>query len=172
MLNTLWRKLTGGAPVVPAEPNAVYAPMTGTIVPLEQIPDPVFSERMLGDGLAILPSSGEVVAPFDGEVASLFPTGHAIGLASDSGVECLIHIGLDTVELNGAGFTVNVKQGDRVSKGQRLIHVDLALLTSAGKKTMTPVVITNSALWRPERFCESGEIDAGGDILFHVAKND
>lgn len=170
MLNNLWQKVTGGKPASSSEPNAIYAPMTGTIVPLDQTPDPVFSGRMLGDGIAILPSSGDVLAPFDGEVVSLFPTGHAIGLLSNTGIECLIHIGMDTVELNGVGFFPKVKQGDKVAKGKLLIQVDLDSLRSAGKNRVTPVVITNSALWRPVGCNESGEIHAGIDILFTVEK--
>lgn len=172
MFNTLWQKLTGGgSSASSSEPNTIYAPMSGKIVPLDQTPDPVFSGKMLGEGLAILPSSGEVVAPFDGEVVSLFPTGHAIGLLSETGVECLIHIGMDTVELNGVGFSVKVKQGDRVAKGNLLVKVDLDHLRSVGKNTMTPVVITNSALWRLTSCNESGEVHAGSDILFCVEPN-
>ena len=171
MLNSLWQKVAGGSsPSTPAEPNTIYAPMTGSIIPLDQTPDPVFSGRMLGDGLAILPSSGEVLAPFDGEVVSLFPTGHAIGLRSKAGIECLIHIGMDTVELNGTGFAPKVKQGDKVVKGDVLIQVNLTALRSAGKQTVTPVVITNSAIWRVKGLKESGEVHAGTDALFTVEK--
>lgn len=167
MLNKLWGKLTGSNGS-PTEANTIYSPVTGTVVPLEQVPDPVFSGRMLGDGIAVLPSSGEIVAPFDGKVVSLFPTGHAIGLVSEDGIECLIHIGMDTVELNGQGFTLKVSQGDSVKKGKVLIKADLAAISSAGKQIVTPVVITNTAVWKPVALHEGGEVNAGTDILFRV----
>jgi glucose-specific phosphotransferase system IIA component len=168
MLNKLFTKISGGsASGTPAEANAVYAPMTGSIISLEQVPDPVFSGKMLGDGLAILPSSGDVLAPFDGEVVSLFPTGHAIGLVSDGGIECLIHIGIDTVELNGTGFTAKVKQGDKVKKGQLLIKADLAVIRASGKDVITPIIITNPTVWQPVQFA-TGEVQARKDIVFTV----
>lgn len=167
MFNKLLSHLNNGNAA--AEANAVYAPMSGAIVSLDQVPDPVFSHKMLGDGLAILPSSGDVVSPFDGEVASVFPTGHAIGLCSDTGVECLIHIGIDTVELNGVGFTAKVKPGDKVKKGQLLIQSDLNTIRSAGKAVVTPVIITNSSIWQPIQFA-SGGVRAGSDIIFKVKK--
>lgn len=165
MIN-FWKKNSGGDA---ADLDAVYAPISGTIVPLEQVPDPVFAGKMLGDGVAILPSSGEVVSPFDGEVVSLFPTGHAVGLVSVTSVECLIHIGIDTVELSGSGFSAKVKQGDKVKKGQLLIQADLNTLRSAGKETETPVIITNPTSWKPVKIA-SGEVQAGKDIIYSVEK--
>jgi PTS system glucose-specific IIA component len=170
MLNKLFGKLSSSKPVAPTEPNAIYAPMSGAIVPIDQVPDPVFSGRMLGDGLAILPSSGDVLAPFDGEVVSLFPTGHAIGLMSNTGVECLIHVGMDTVELNGTGFSAKVKQGDKVKKGQLLIKAELSVIRAAGKDIITPIIVTNASEWQPVQFA-SGGIQAGKDIAFSVNKN-
>lgn len=169
MLAKLWSKFTKQQAKTREQPNphAVYAPVSGSIVPLDHVPDPVFAGRMLGDGVAILPRSGDVLAPFDGEVVSLFPTGHAVGLRSSAGIECLIHIGMDTVELNGTGFQVKIRQGDRVNKGDLLIKADLGILEQAGKSPVTPVVVTNSAVWRLQQLKE-GEAYAGRDILFSV----
>lgn len=122
----------------------VSAPMSGKVVKLSDIKDQAFASGTLGEGVAIAPTSGQVVAPVSGTVTVLFNTLHAIGITSDTGVEVLIHIGMDTVNLNGEGFTAHVKQGDKVVKGQPLVDVDLDLLNSKGYSVDTPVVITNS----------------------------
>ncbi|MBU5595019.1 PTS glucose transporter subunit IIA [Amphibacillus sp. MSJ-3] len=120
----------------------VVSPVTGEIVDVTEVPDPTFSEKMMGDGVAFKPSDGHFVAPVSGEVVNLFPTKHAIGIKSKAGVEYLIHIGLDTVTLEGEGFTAHVKQGDKVSVGDPLVTVDLDFV---GEKveTITPLVITS-----------------------------
>ena len=104
-----------------------------------------FASKILGDGFAVELTDGEVIAPFDGEVTAAFPTGHAYGLKREDGLECLIHIGLDTVELNGSGFDVKVKQGDQVKQGQVLVKVDLDQVTGAGKSLVSPVVFSSGA---------------------------
>ena len=119
------------------------APITGNVIPMEQVPDPAFSQKMMGDGFAIEPTEGIVQSPVDGIVEVVFPTGHAVGLRSDDGSEILIHLGIDTVELNGKGFEVSVKQGDRVKSGDVLVKVDLDYVKSAGKKTVSPVIFTS-----------------------------
>lgn len=119
------------------------APITGNVIPMEQVPDPAFSQKMMGDGFAIEPTEGVVQSPVDGIVEVVFPTGHAVGLRSDDGSEILIHLGIDTVELNGKGFEVSVKQGDRVKSGDVLVKVDLDYVKSAGKKTVSPVIFTS-----------------------------
>lgn len=132
----------------PAALNASYeikSPMEGKVLPLSEVPDEVFSRKIMGAGAAIDPASGLVKAPFDGEVTAVFPTGHAVGLTSTDGVECLIHIGIDTVELEGKGFETLVKQGQKVKAGDDLSRVDLELIRKAGYSLITPVVITNSA---------------------------
>ncbi|MFY0544719.1 PTS sugar transporter subunit IIA [Brevibacillus sp. H7] len=121
----------------------LYAPVTGTTVALRNVPDPVFSQKIVGDGVAIQPSEGLVVAPIDSTVTHLFPTCHAIGLTSETGLEILIHIGIDTVKLNGRGFTPHVAVGDVVRTGDKLIEFDLSILQKAGYPAVTPVVITN-----------------------------
>lgn len=123
----------------------IYAPVDGVIMPLEEVPDPVFSQKMLGEGLAMLPTKGHIHAPITGTVILLAETKHAIGLRSKDGTEILVHIGLETVSLNGRGFTVLVKEGDDVSVGQLLIAVDWDFIAANAKSIITPIVITNSA---------------------------
>ncbi|OIS37259.1 PTS system glucose-specific transporter subunit IICBA [Staphylococcus cohnii] len=129
---------------VTVESETIYAPLKGRTVPLNEVPDQVFSDKLMGDGLAIYPDNGEVVAPFDGTVELVFPTKHAIGLKSESGVEVLIHFGLETVGLQGEGFTVHVDSGDTIVKGQSLMTVDLDYIKTHAKSDITPIIVTNS----------------------------
>jgi len=121
----------------------IYAPGTGHIIPLSEVPDKVFSEKMMGDGVGFVPEKGEIVAPFDGTVKTIFPTKHAIGLESDTGVEVLIHIGIDTVKLNGEGFESLVNADEPVTQGQPLMKINLAYLQEHAPSIVTPVIITN-----------------------------
>ena len=121
----------------------IYAPGVGQIVPLSDVPDKVFSEKMMGDGVGFIPEKGEIVAPFDGTVKTIFPTKHAIGLESDTGIELLIHIGIDTVKLDGEGFESLVKADEKVTQGQPLMKVNLAYLKEHAPSVVTPLVITN-----------------------------
>ena len=121
----------------------LLSPLEGEVVPLESIEDQAFASGMLGKGLAIIPSQGTLKSPVDGEIIALFPTGHAIGLKSDSGIEILIHIGMDTVQLNGRGFSTKVTAGEHVQKGQVLIEFDQKLIQSEGYSLVTPVLVTN-----------------------------
>ena len=125
-------------------PNYVYAPMAGEAVSITEIPDPTFSEGLLGNGIAIKPTDGKIYAPVNGTVDTMFDTGHACSLISDNGIEILIHVGLETVGLNGAPFTVKVQNGQKVKKGQLLFEADLAAIEAAGLPTITPVLICNS----------------------------
>jgi len=118
-------------------------PMSGTILSLDDVPDQVFSGRMMGDGFAIEPSDGKVVAPFTGTITTFFPTKHAIGLLSDDGREILIHVGLDTVNLKGEGFDAKVKEGDRVKAGDVLLEVNLDLIRDKVPSLITPIILTN-----------------------------
>ncbi|MBG3395597.1 PTS transporter subunit IIABC [Staphylococcus aureus] len=122
--------------------HIVHAPLTGEVTPLSEVPDQVFSEKMMGDGIAIKPSQGEVRAPFNGKIQMIFPTKHAIGLVSDSGLELLIHIGLDTVKLNGEGFTLHVEEGQEVKQGDLLINFDLDYIRNHAKSDITPIIVT------------------------------
>ena len=133
----------GSANVFSAEPNTVYSPLEGESVPLSSVNDQTFASGILGNGVAVKPSAGRVVAPFSGEVSTLFDTKHAIGLTSDDGVELLIHVGLNTVELGGRYYDAKVKMGDRVERGQTLIEFDKDEIEKAGYETVTPVIISN-----------------------------
>lgn len=121
----------------------IYAPGTGHIIPLSEVPDKVFSEKMMGDGVGFVPEKGEIVAPFDGTVKTIFPTKHAIGLESETGVEVLIHIGIDTVKLNGEGFESLVNADEPVTQGQPLMKINLAYFKEHAPSTVTPIIITN-----------------------------
>lgn len=122
----------------------LYAPMAGKAVPITEVPDPTFAEGMLGNGIAIEPTDGKVYAPCDATVDMMFTTGHAVSLVADNGAEVLIHVGLETVSLEGKPFTVHVANGDKVTKGQLLIEVDLEAVKAAGLPTITPMLICNT----------------------------
>lgn len=124
--------------------NHIYAPMTGKVVPITEVPDPTFAEGMLGNGVAIIPAEGKIYAPCDATVETMFSTGHAVALSTAGGAELLIHVGLETVGLNGAPFTIHVADGDQVKKGQLLFEADLDAIQAAGLPIITPVVVCNS----------------------------
>lgn len=121
----------------------IVSPLAGEVKELSQATDPVFAQGVMGQGVVILPSEGELVSPVNGTVSVLFSTNHAVGIVSDEGVELLMHIGMDTVNLDGKGFEAHVAQGDRVSVGQKLVSFDIAAIQKAGLVTETPVIITN-----------------------------
>ncbi|GAB7387598.1 hypothetical protein BSNK01_14350 [Bacillaceae bacterium] len=132
----------------------LVAPLSGTLLPLENVPDQVFSQKMMGDGFAIAPDVGEAVSPVDGKVKMIFPTRHAIGLETDGGREILIHVGIDTVNMEGEGFHVHVEPGQEVQKGDKLLTFDLEKIRAKATSTITPVVIT--ALGERERLAITG----------------
>ncbi|MDN5468197.1 MAG: glucose PTS transporter subunit IIA, partial [Lactococcus raffinolactis] len=143
------------------ERSTVYAPMTGKVKDLSEVEDEVFSSGMLGNGIAIEPTNGQVNSPVDGIVTTVFPTKHAIGVTSDDGVEILIHIGMDTVELNGEGFESFVKQNERVKKGDLLIRVNLDKIKAAGLSMITPIVVTNSNSYKAISIDAKNTVDKG-----------
>lgn len=143
--------------------NVLYAPCKGKVVPLTEVPDPTFSEKLLGDGFAVIPTEGKVYAPTDAEVTMVFDTLHAITLTSSQGAEILIHIGLDTVTLKGAPFTAHVAAGDKVKKGDLLMDVDLDKIKEAGLNTITPVLICNTDDY------EKISLQKEGDVLLDEA---
>lgn len=127
------------------EKEVVSSPVEGSVVPLDQVKDEAFASGAMGKGIAIEPTDGKVIAPFNGEVTALFPTKHAIGLTSDDGVEILIHVGMDTVQLEGDGFTTHFEKGDKVKAGEILIEFDIEAIKEAGFPLQTPVIVTNSS---------------------------
>lgn len=144
--------------------RAIVAPLKGRVLPLSEVPDKTFAEKILGDGLAIEPTDGLVTAPFDATVTQIFKTGHAIGLNGPEGVELLIHVGIDTVKMGGQGFKALVKNGDQVRQGDPLIEFDLNLIRSKAPSIITPVVITNSAEFHV-RARATGNVDRGQSFL-------
>lgn len=128
----------------PAE-KIVYSPLKGKVIPLSEVGDPVFSEGMMGPGVGIQPEEGSLYAPVNGEITVAFPTGHAVALKSEDGMEVLIHIGLDTVKLNGDGFHIHVAEGDTVKAGDLLVSFDIQKITAAGYPVTTMVLVSNAA---------------------------
>lgn len=126
-------------------PGVVYAPLSGTYIPLDQVADPVFSSGMLGQGIGIEPDSGELLSPVDGKVTLIAKTKHAVGITTADGAELLLHIGLDTVEMNGDGFQCYVQQNQTVTLGQRIMRFDLDKIRAAGHGTTLLVLVTNSS---------------------------
>lgn len=143
----------------------IYAPLKGTMYSLEQVEDGVFSAKMLGDGIAIEPEEGIVTAPFNGKVTMIFDTKHAIGLMSDEGVEVLIHIGIDTVQLNGRYYDVKVSVGDTVKIGDELIHFDMKKIKEEGYQTITPIIVSNTDSFHTILPTAKGKVDRKDKIL-------
>ena len=150
-------------PAVIAESAEVVSPLAGQVKPLSQATDPVFSSGVMGQGVVIEPSQGELVSPVNGTVTVLFPTKHAVGIVSEEGVEMLMHIGMDTVSLDGKGFEAHVEQGDKVVVGQQLISFDMDVIKKAGLVTETPVIITNQ---------DDFQADVEGDLPRDIKRGD
>ncbi len=138
----------------------VYSVADGQVVALEQVEDPVFAQKMMGDGFAVEPANGNIVSPVTGTVSSIFPTKHALGLVTDSGLEVLVHIGLDTVSLEGKPFTVHVFEGQKVVAGDLLVTADLDAIREAGRKTSTVVVFTNGDVLKSVKLEQTGSLAA------------
>lgn len=149
---------------------SVVAPINGELVELQDVPDPVFSEKMLGEGVAIKPTDGEVIAPVDGKIIQVFPTKHAVGILAENGAEILIHIGLETVNLEGEGFTAHVVEGDKIKRGDKLISFDLGLISEKAESTLTPIVITNTKDMGSVIVSKLSEVEAGKDEILKVSK--
>lgn len=142
----------------------ILATQSGSLVPMEQVPDDVFAQKILGDGIAVLPTDGKVVSPVDGVISNVTDTLHAYGIASDDGLDILVHIGVNTVELKGEGFQALVKEGDHVKAGDPLAQVDLELVASKGYPLHTPIIITNMDEITDLHF-EQGDIIAGETVV-------
>jgi len=150
-------------PTVLAESAEVVSPLAGQVKPLSQATDPVFSSGVMGQGVVIEPSQGELVSPVNGTVTVLFPTKHAVGIVSEEGVEMLMHIGMDTVSLDGKGFEAHVEQGDKVVVGQQLISFDMDVIKEAGLVAETPVIVTNQ---------DDFQADVEGDLPRDIKRGD
>jgi glucose PTS system EIICBA or EIICB component len=146
------------------------SPIKGEIKSITEVPDQVFSEKMMGDGFAIVPTEGTIVSPVNGKVINLFPTKHALGLLSDSGREILIHVGIDTVKLKGEGFEALVSEGDRVEAGQPLLKVDLEFLKANAPSNITPIVFTNLAQGESVRIKKTGNINHKEEDVIEIVK--
>lgn len=158
---------TTQAPVITGQ--EVMSPLTGEVLPIEKAEDEVFASKVMGDGVVILPETTDVYAPFDGTIASLFPTKHAIRLVSDKGAEILIHIGINTVDLNGEGSKAFVKQGDSVTKGDKLSSFDKVAIENAGYSSQTMVIITNGSNYN-QIIKHNNQFSQTGDLILELEK--
>ena len=148
---------------------AVYAPLSGNIVNIEDVPDVVFSEKIVGDGIAIRPVGNQMVAPVDGVIGKIFETNHAFSMESTEGVELFVHFGIDTVELKGEGFTRLAQEGQSVKRGDPIIEFDLALLETKAKSILTPMVISNmDEISHISK--KTGEVVAGDSVVMILKK--
>ena len=143
----------------------VPSPIEGVVVPLEEVNDSTFSTGVLGKGIAVIPTKGEVISPFDGTVDAFFETHHALGLKSNDGLEMLIHIGLETVNLKGKYFTPKVKAGSRVEAGELLLEFDLQAIAEEGYDTVIPIIVTNTPNYRDVELTTCGQKKAGENLL-------
>lgn len=144
------------APKVETVKGGIYAPITGNYIPLEEIPDEVFSQGILGPGCGIEPEEALVTAPCNGTISTVAETKHAVGITTEGGAELLIHVGMDTVDMNGSGFTVKVREGQKVVCGQPLLTFDFAKIMAAGHPATTAFVVTNA--------------DDVGEVIFETGK--
>lgn len=143
----------------------ICSPCVGRLKALQEVKDPTFSTGILGQGIAIEPSEGKFYAPADGIVATLFPTGHAAAFKTAEGADILLHIGLDTVKLNGKYFTIHVEEGQQVQRGDLLLEADLEAIRAAGYDTTTPVVVSNSDTFGSIRISDAENVSVGDEIL-------
>ena len=146
-------------------PIEITSPAEGKLIPIGEVQDPTFAKEILGKGAAIIPEKGVICAPFDGKVDAIFDTGHAVGLISDTGVELLIHIGIDTVNLEGKYFVPKAASGDSIKKGDVLIEFDIDAIQAAGYDVTTPVIVSNSDQYAKVEMCAVGEVTQDNTIL-------
>ncbi|MWN89819.1 PTS beta-glucoside transporter subunit IIABC [Gilliamella sp. Pra-s65] len=151
--------------------TTIYSPMTGKVIPLNEVTDPTFASELMGKGIAIIPTIGQALAPDDGEVVSLFRTKHAIGFQTDSGAEILIHIGIDTVKLDGQHFEAHVETGSKVKKGDLLVSFDIDAIKQAGFEIITPIIITNTDNYQDIECIFKQDTIENGDALLALSQN-
>jgi PTS system beta-glucosides-specific IIC component len=142
----------------------VYSPIKGSVIPLSQVKDEVFSQEIMGKGVAIIPEEGKVFSPISGKVTTVFPTKHAIGLTGNN-IEILIHIGMDTVELNGKYYKSHIKDGDKISVGDLLMEFDIEKIKAAGYEVVTPIIITNSNNFSSIKAVDAATVNAKDQLL-------
>ncbi|GAB1441002.1 PTS glucose transporter subunit IIA [Providencia sp.] len=147
----------------------IIAPISGEIVNIEDVPDVVFAEKIVGDGIAIKPAGNKIVAPVDGTIGKIFETNHAFSIESDDGIELFVHFGIDTVELKGEGFKRIAEEGQAVKKGDLIIEFDLALLEEKAKSVLTPVVISNMDEIK-ELNKLTGSVTVGETVIIRIKK--
>lgn len=147
----------------------IVAPLSGEIVNIEDVPDVVFAEKIVGDGIAIKPSGNKMVAPVDGKIGKIFETNHAFSIESENGIELFVHFGIDTVELKGEGFKRIAEEGQLVKKGDVIIEFDLPLLEEKAKSTLTPVVISNMDEIK-EMIKLAGQVTVGETPVIRIKK--
>lgn len=156
--------------IIPAKDEALLAPVSGTVIPLSDVRDEAFAGGILGQGAAVIPENGEICAPCDGVISVMYPTGHAVGIKSDIGAEILIHVGMDTVTLNGSCFDVKVKAGDHVKAGQLLVRAQIEEIKKAGLDITTPVIVTNTADYLEIKTAAENHVKSGEVLLNCVSK--
>lgn len=162
-------KLFGSKKDSSAKEVKIYAPLSGEIVNIEDVPDVVFSEKIVGDGIAVRPNGDMIVSPVNGTIGKIFETNHAFSIESDEGVELFVHFGIDTVELKGEGFTRLAAEGQKVKVGDPIIQLDLALLEAKAKSVLTPVVISNmDEITNLQK--SSGEVVEGESVVLTLTK--
>ena len=145
--------------------TVIGAPLKGECISIKEVKDATFAEEILGKGIAIIPADGKVYAPADGTVSTVFPTGHAVGMTTPDGVEILIHVGMDTVELKGQFFHTIVEADQKVKKGDLLLEADMEGISNAGYDTVTPMIICNSADYSEITCKTEGMVEAGEEVL-------
>ncbi len=145
--------------------TVLAAPVKGECIPISEVSDPTFSQEILGKGIAIKPADGKFYAPADGTISTIFPTGHAVGLTTSDGIEILIHVGLDTVELKGQFYSTKVEAEQSVKKGDLLLEADLAEISKAGYDTVTPMLICNSDAYSKIECKKDGMVEPGENVI-------
>lgn len=154
-----------------------HAPMQGRMIPLDDVPDAIFSGKLVGDGVAFIPEKGELVSPVKGKIMMIYPTKHAIGIVTPEKLEVLLHVGIDSSQLEGKGMTLLVKEGDEVEPGKPLLRFDLGLLRKHAKSAITPMIITNhgkyvkSWSFAPFKAVKKGQASVMSVILKEVMPN-
>ncbi len=152
------------------EKQTIYSPLTGTVIPLTKVKDPVFSSGSMGDGIAVIPTEGKLYAPASGKITTLFPTGHALGITTEEGAEILLHIGMDTVELQGKYFYAHVVQNEVVAKGKLLVEFNIEKIKAAGYDITTPIIITNTEGYEKMDSVQKEKVRTGDEILWLTGK--